>query len=150
MRDGIKGSGFGAQLRLNRGLPDRSGESTLQVLVSVIPNGVYLKKHGLRLYGTDAPSLEVSAVTSTGTIPFGGTMSHIGGTTKSSIYSLGMFGGAFFGLPASATAVRATLHLGVSSQAAQEGTSVIIPVSAIPVVDPLESLSGRHGGPGLP
>lgn len=142
---GWKGSGFVARLRLARGIPDRSGESTVAVRVAILPNGRYLKSRHLSLVGCDQPSLVLAAVTPTGTTDIGA--SHPGeGAFSPAPYVEFDFGGDYRLLPAEATAVRVTLHLGESMQKASEGTSVTVPVSAIPALADLGSIEPRHGG----
>lgn len=140
-----KGTGFVARLHLARSLPDHSSESSVGVRVAIFPNGIYLKKHHLSLVGSDKPSLELAAITPTGTVIFGGTHPGDGAFNPAPYVELD-FGGTYSPLPADATAVRVTLHLGGTVQAAKEGTSVTVPVSAIPALAQLESMYPvRHG-----
>jgi hypothetical protein len=135
---GWQGAGFVARLRLARSLPDRAGESSVTVLMAIRPNGIYLKKHHLGLVGSDKPSMELAAITPTGTTTLGGTYPGDGAFNPAPYVEFD-FGGRYSPLSAEATAVRVTLHLGGTVQAAREGTSVTVPVSSIPALAQLDS-----------
>jgi hypothetical protein len=104
-------------------------------------------RFGALIVGATPLQFAVAALTPTGTIDLGG-MPSTPGSSKGGEFSREDFGDAF-AAPGNADSIRLTLRRGLTEEAAKAGTSVVIPLSAIPVVRaplPFYGMTPAYGG----
>jgi hypothetical protein len=138
------GSGFFARLHLVRQEPSASGATTVTIGVRILPGTN--SRFGALIVGATPHQLAVAALTPTGTIDIG--VHTPPGPLKGGEFSSEEFGDAL-AVPGDTGALRFTLHLGLSRAAAQEGTSVVVPLSVIPMVkvpQPFVGMTPAYGG----
>jgi hypothetical protein len=141
--EGWTGSGFAAQLRLARLAPSASGTSSVTVNVSIRQLGEDLKPPRVRLVSPTLHTVAIAALTATGSIDLGGFPTGLGVGPVSVPWDEEL--GYRFSVPRETTSVRFTIHLGTTRAAATEGTSVVVPLSAVPVVSEFQPVSGSSG-----
>jgi hypothetical protein len=139
------GSGFFARLHLVRQEPSASGFATVTVGVRILPGTD--SRFGALIVGATRYQFAAAALTLTGTIDLGGTL-QTPSSLKGGEYSSEEFGDVL-AVPGNTESLRFTLHMGLTKAAALEGTSVVIPLSVIPMVkmpQPFVGMTPAYGG----